>query len=123
MPTTLTDADEGFLREAIAASFTSRERGDHPFGATFVDAAGNVLAEGLNSVVTTGDVTGHAEANLVREIGLRLAPEVIAAGTVYTSCEPCAMCAGALYWGGCEPHCVRHEPGRPHADRQHGRPR
>ena len=96
----LTNREEGFLRWAIDVSKRSRANGNHPFGAIFVDSAGNVLAEAENSVVTTGDLIGHAETNLAREIGLTLTAEQIAGGTVYASCEPCAMCAGAMYWAG-----------------------
>ena len=96
----LTEREEGFLRQAIDVSKRSRANGNHPFGAIFVDRAGNVLAEAENSVVTTGDLIGHAETNLAREIGLTLTAEQIAGGTVYASCEPCAMCAGAMYWAG-----------------------
>jgi tRNA(Arg) A34 adenosine deaminase TadA len=63
-----------------------------------VDAAGNVLLEGQNTIVTEGDPTGHAEINLVRRIG-RLNPALLVGATLYASTEPCAMCAGALYWG------------------------
>ena len=96
----LTNREEGFLRWAIDVSKRSRANGNHPFGAIFVDSAGNVLAEAENSVVTTGDLIGHAETNLAREIGLTLTAEQIAGGAVYASCEPCAMCAGAMYWAG-----------------------
>lgn len=96
----LTEREEGFLRQAIDVSKRSRANGNHPFGAIFVDSAGNVLAEAENSVITAGDLIGHAETNLAREIGLTLTAEQIAGGTVYASCEPCAMCAGAMYWVG-----------------------
>ena len=96
----LSEQEKGFLRRAIDVSKRSRANGNHPFGAIFVDSAGNVLAEAENSVVTAGDLIGHAETNLAREIGLTLTAEQIPGGTVYASCEPCAMCAGAMYWAG-----------------------
>ena len=96
----LTEQDERLLRHAIGVSRRSRENGNHPFGAIFVDSAWNLLVEAENSVVTTGDLIGHAETNLAREMGLTLTAEQIAGGTVYSSCEPCAMCAGAMYWAG-----------------------
>ncbi|MXW97321.1 MAG: nucleoside deaminase [Acidimicrobiaceae bacterium] len=96
----LTEREEQLLRRAIDVSRRSRQNGNHPFGAIFVDSSGSVLVEAENSVVTTGDLIGHAETNLAREMGLTLTAEQIAGGTVYASCEPCAMCAGAMYWAG-----------------------
>ena len=96
----LTEREKQLLRRAIDVSRRSRRNGNHPFGAIFVDSSGRVLVEAENSVVTTGDLIGHAETNLAREMGLTLTPEQIAEGTVYASCEPCAMCAGAMYWAG-----------------------
>ncbi len=96
----LSERDEAFLRRVIGVSRRSRANGNHPFGAIFVDAAGNVLLEAENSVVTTGDLIGHAETNLARRMGLTLTTEQIAGGTFYSSCEPCAMCSGAMYWAG-----------------------
>ncbi|MYG99109.1 MAG: nucleoside deaminase [Acidimicrobiaceae bacterium] len=98
--TELTEREKQLLRRAIDVSRRSRQNGNHPFGAIFVDGSGNVLVEAENSVVTTGDLIGHAETNLAREMGLALTAEQIADGTVYASCEPCAMCAGAMYWAG-----------------------
>ncbi len=96
----LTEQEQQLLREAIDVSRRSRQKGNHPFGAIFVDSQGRILAEAENSVVTTGDLIGHAETNLARAMGLTLTAEQIADGTVYASCEPCAMCAGAMYWAG-----------------------
>jgi tRNA(Arg) A34 adenosine deaminase TadA len=96
----LNDQDDGLLRRAIEVSRRSRENGNHPFGALFADENGEVLLEAENSVPTTGDVTGHAETNLVRKISTTLSSEVVAKGTMYVSGESCAMCAGAIYWGG-----------------------
>lgn len=91
---------EAALRRALVLAMTARERGDHPFGALLVDAEGEVVLEAMNSVVTTRDATGHAEINLVREASRRFAPSFLARSTLYTSTEPCAMCAGAIYWAG-----------------------
>ena len=96
----LNEQDERLLRRAIAVSRRSRENGNHPFGGLIASPDGEVLVEAENSVVTTGDPTGHAETNLIRLAAAQLSHEEMAAGTVYTSCEPCAMCAGAMYWGG-----------------------
>jgi tRNA(Arg) A34 adenosine deaminase TadA len=94
----VTPEDEAFLRRAIALGAEARAGGNHPFGSLLVGPRGAVLAEAHNSVVTGRDATGHAETNLVR-----LAGKVdvdLAACTLYTSTEPCAMCAGAIYWSG-----------------------
>jgi len=63
-------------------------------------SSGEILIEAENSVVTTGDLTGHAETNLIRLATTTLPHELIPTATMYASCEPCAMCAGAMYWGG-----------------------
>lgn len=89
--------DVPHLEHAIRLAFAARERGDHPFGAILVTADGRIV-EGLNSVETDRDPTGHAETNLVRSASAALPPEVVAASTLYTSTEPCAMCSGAIYW-------------------------
>jgi tRNA(Arg) A34 adenosine deaminase TadA len=96
----LNDRDQRLLRLAIAVSARSRGRGNHPFGAVLADADGEVLLEAENTVATTGDVTGHAETNLIRTASSTLPLEVLARATVYSSTEPCAMCAGAIYWSG-----------------------
>jgi tRNA(Arg) A34 adenosine deaminase TadA len=96
----LSQQETDMLRKAIAVSKRSRENGNHPFGALLASPSGEILAEAENSVVTAGDLIGHAETNLVRLAGMTLSNEQIATATLYTSCEPCAMCAGAMYWGG-----------------------
>ena len=91
--------DIAHLRHAIRLAAEARARGDHPFGAIVVAPDGTVV-EGRNSVVTQSDPTGHAETNVVRAAAAVLAPEALAGSTLYTSTEPCAMCAGAIYWAG-----------------------
>ena len=91
---------ERFIRRAIALARSAREGGNHPFGALLVAADGSVLLEAENSVGSSGDCTGHAETNLMRAASQRFPADVLAAATLYTSTEPCAMCAGAIYWGG-----------------------
>jgi tRNA(Arg) A34 adenosine deaminase TadA len=92
--------DLDLLRRAIGVASRSRANGNHPFGALLADSDGRVLLEAENSVVTTRDLTGHAEINLVREACTQLTAQVLASATLYTSTEPCAMCAGAMYWAG-----------------------
>lgn len=98
--TSVTDADLGHLRRAIALSAQARANGNHPFGALLVDQAGAVLAEAENSVTSDTDVTAHAETNLVRAASRGWQPAELAHCTLYSSCEPCAMCSGAIFWAG-----------------------
>ncbi|WP_394771334.1 nucleoside deaminase [Lacisediminihabitans sp.] len=98
MPHQLTPDDATHLDHAIDLAAESRERGNHPFGAVLV--ADGVVVEGWNTVLTENDPTGHAETNLVRRASARLTPAQLRSATLYTSTEPCAMCAGAIYWAG-----------------------
>ena len=86
------------LRHAIQWSRTARERGNRPFGAVIVSAAGNLLAEAYCNTTETGDCTGHAETNAVRVVSPLISREVLATATLYSSGEPCVMCAGAIFW-------------------------
>ena len=95
----LTPAEVTYLRAAIDLARRSRHRGNHPFGALLVDAAG-VVAAAENTVVSEHDVTGHAETNLVRIASRRYDRAYLRSCTMYTSTEPCVMCAGAIYWAG-----------------------
>ena len=87
------------LRRAIELARQAREHGNHPFGALLVDHRGNVVLEAENTVRTDKDVTAHAETNLMRMASARFEPDFLERCTLYTSTEPCAMCAGAIYWG------------------------
>ncbi len=88
------------LRRCFTVAEQAVEHGNHPFGALLTDASGTVVLSAENTVVTDGDVTAHAETNLVRLASGRFDPAGLAGCTLYTSCEPCAMCAGAIYWAG-----------------------
>ncbi len=94
----ITDLDLQHLRAAIAVAQRARAHGNHPFGAILVDAAHAVVLEAENTVVTEQDCTGHAETDLVRLASRRFTPAQLAGCTLYTSTEPCAMCAGAIHW-------------------------
>lgn len=95
------DARDGtYLRRAIEWSRTARERGNRPFGAVVVSAEGTVLAEAYCNTSETGDCTGHAETNAVRDVSPRVGRDVLANATIYSSGEPCVMCAGAIFWSG-----------------------
>jgi tRNA(adenine34) deaminase len=91
------EQDVNHLRRAIELAGQARERGDNPFGAVLVDEDGSILAEGQN---TERDVTGHAETNLLREACRLYDPRTLAASTLYSSGEPCAMCSGTIFWSG-----------------------
>ncbi len=92
--------DTACLKEAIKESVLSVEGGNHPFGAVLADENGTVILRAWNSVVTTGDATGHAETNLMRLASVRFDTGFLEKCTIYSSAEPCAMCAGAIHWAG-----------------------
>jgi tRNA(Arg) A34 adenosine deaminase TadA len=89
-----------YLRQALDVARRSRAGGNHPFGAILVGPDGAVLMEAENNVVTSGDRTGHAERNLATRASMAYDAAFLARCTLYSSAEPCAMCAGAAYWAG-----------------------
>lgn len=91
--------DIRWIRHCIQLSRECVEVGDHPFGAAFVHD-GKLLLEGRNSVCSDWDPTAHGEMNLLRQAGTVLNSCQLANGTLYSSMEPCAMCAGAIHWMG-----------------------
>ncbi len=93
------DVDEGLLREAIALARQAREAGNHPFGALLA-VDGRVVVTALNTVHTGKNPTAHAETNLVDRALATLPFETVRRAVLYTSCEPCAMCVGKIYWAG-----------------------
>src|SRR5215218_2245419 len=92
----MSDEDERHLRRAIELAVAAREAGDMPFGSLLVGPTGEVLAEDRNTVLTERDVTAHPELKLARWAGRELDRDVAAATTMYTSCQPCPMCTGAI---------------------------
>ena len=96
----MNDIDLQLLRQAIDVAHRAREHGNHPFGALLADEQGNVLLEAENTVITECDCTGHAELNLMRLASRQYSFEVLSRYTLYTSTEPCPMCAGSIFWGG-----------------------
>ena len=87
-----------FLRQAIEVSRRARAHGNTPFGAILVDSEGNVLMEQENIEITEKICTGHAEATLAARASHEYSREFLWNCTLYTTAEPCAMCAGAIYW-------------------------
>ena len=92
--------DEKFLRRSFDVAKRAMTHGNHPFGALLVDAAGEVLMEVENGYLPDRDMTAHAERLLATQASKTLDPKFLADCTLYTSAEPCAMCAGAMYWAG-----------------------
>jgi tRNA(Arg) A34 adenosine deaminase TadA len=92
----LTDADERHLRRAIALAGQAREADDMPFGSILVGPDGDVLAEDRNTVISERDITGHPELKLARWAARELDADTARRTTMYTSCQPCPMCAGAI---------------------------
>jgi len=87
-----------YLRYAIEVSRLAREHGNTPFGAILAAPDGKVLMEQENVEVLTHDATAHAELALIRRASMAYTPEFLSECSLYSSCEPCAMCAGAVYW-------------------------
>ena len=101
MTTAITEQDLIFLRRAIELAREARADGRHPFGSLVVNERGEIVVEAHNNAVRPrGDPTQHAET-VACGAAARLLPEsALAKCTLYTSTEPCAMCAGAIYWTG-----------------------
>lgn len=84
---------------ALDLAAGARERGDHPFGA-LLGIDGEIIETARNRVVTDCDLTAHAELTLVRKLERSGKLDRLAVGVVYSSCEPCPMCVGAMFWAG-----------------------
>lgn len=92
--------DETYLRRAFEVAKRARTNGNHPFGAILVDDRGSILIESENGYMPDRDMTAHAERLLATAASKSHGLAFLARCTVYTSAEPCAMCAGAIYWAG-----------------------
>ena len=88
---------EAFMREAIKLSAESVRSGGGPFGAVIV-RDGEIIARGENRVTVCNDPTAHAEVSAIREAAARLGTYDLSGCEIYSSCEPCPMCLGAIYW-------------------------
>ncbi|MBX3082293.1 MAG: nucleoside deaminase [Anaerolineae bacterium] len=93
----MTEEHFPFVREAIALSKSAVEHGNEPFGAVLVKN-GEIILRAENSIYTLHDPTNHAETNLVRLAVAKYEADFLKDCTLYTSTEPCVMCAGAIYW-------------------------
>jgi len=85
------------MRKAIALSIQNIQKGGGPFGAVIVKD-GKVIATGVNRVTKNTDPTAHAEVTAIRKASKKLGTFDLAGCDIYTSCEPCPMCLGAVYW-------------------------
>ena len=92
------EQDERFMRRAIALAQRGIDAGaGGPFGAVIVKD-GEIVGEGCNQVTSTNDPTAHAEVVAIRRACETLKSFQLDDCVLYTSCEPCPMCLGAIYW-------------------------
>jgi tRNA(Arg) A34 adenosine deaminase TadA len=94
------ERDDDFLRRSFDVARRALTRGNHPFGAILVAQDGTVLIEAENGYMPDHDGTAHAERLASTRACTTLSPEILRTATLYSSAEPCAMCAGAIYWAG-----------------------
>ena len=94
------ELDEFFLRRSFDVARRALTHGNHPFGAILVDRNRNVLIESENGYMPDHDGTAHAERLLATQACTTLDADILKGATLYSSAEPCAMCAGAIYWAG-----------------------
>ena len=85
------------MRKAIELSMENIENGGGPFGAV-IARDGKIIATGVNRVTAEHDPTSHAEVNAIRSACRELNTYNLSGCEIYTSCEPCPMCLGAIYW-------------------------
>ena len=85
------------MRKAIALSVNNVKKGGGPFGAVIV-RNGEIIASGVNGVTRYNDPTAHAEVTAIRKATRKLGSFDLSGCEIYTSCEPCPMCLGAIYW-------------------------
>ena len=90
-------ANEEFMRKAIVLSIENIDQEGGPFGAVIVKN-GEIIATGVNRVTSNNDPTAHAEVNAIRNAAQKLGTFDLSGCEIYSSCEPCPMCLGAIYW-------------------------
>lgn len=89
--------NEQLMRRAIELSIESVRNGGGPFGAV-IARQGEIIAEGSNCVTINNDPTAHAEVSTIRKACQQLGTFDLSGCEIFTSCEPCPMCLGAIYW-------------------------
>src|SRR5690349_24180117 len=92
----MNEQDEFWMREAIKAALAAETLDEVPIGACLIDGRGELLAIAGNRTITDNDPTAHAEILVLREAAARISNYRLVETTIYTTIEPCAMCAGAL---------------------------
>jgi tRNA(adenine34) deaminase len=92
----MTDSDEHFMLLAFAEAEKARDLDEVPIGAVIVDAHGELLAAASNRTIIDSDPTAHAEILAIRHAAERISNYRLTGSTLYTTIEPCVMCAGAL---------------------------
>jgi tRNA(Arg) A34 adenosine deaminase TadA len=92
----MTEADERHLRRAIELAVAARAAGEMPYGSLLVGPGGDVLIEDHNTVISDRDISAHPELKLARWAARELDADVARRTTMYTSCQPCPMCSGAI---------------------------
>ena len=90
--------DEGYMRRAIALCEEKMAAGEGGYCATIIVRDGAVIGEGWNDVAESHDATGHCEINAIRNAGARTRNWDLTGSTLYTTWEPCVMCAAAIWW-------------------------
>ena len=90
---------EEIMRHAIRLSIENIDRGGGPFAA-LIALDGKIVATGVNTVAADNDPTAHAEVNAIRAASSTLQRFHLENCILYTTCEPCPMCLGAVYWSG-----------------------
>ncbi|MFD7555590.1 nucleoside deaminase [Streptomyces sp. NPDC059835] len=96
----ITTADEALLRRAIAIAARATTLGDAPYGSLLAGPDGTILVEAHNTVRRDDDITAHPELKLARWAARELDRAAAARATLYTSCQPCGMCAGGIVRSG-----------------------
>jgi len=94
-----TEADRHLIFRTYEIARSAVAHGNHPFGALLAHD-GKIVAEIENNVVTSRDLTMHAETRLIGKASRTLSRRTLSESTLYTSTEPCLMCCGAIYWAG-----------------------
>lgn len=89
--------NEELMRMAVRLSVENVRNGGGPFGAV-IARQGEIIATGVNRVTAGHDPTAHAEVSAIRQAAERLGTHSLEGCDIYTSCEPCPMCLGAIYW-------------------------
>ena len=92
------ERNEELLKMCIQMAAALKAQGDAPFAALLADENGDVLMEQDTLVYKNGDNTAHAESVLASRASQKFSEEFLWKCSLYTSCEPCCMCTGAIYW-------------------------